>query len=77
MLRLTDLRLPLAHSPAALNAAILGRLGIGPTLLTRYTIARRGIDARKRGAIMLVYAVDVEITVPPEFLKLIVTLRPM
>ena len=60
MLRLTDLRLPLDHSPEALNAAIRQRLGIAPTALQHYAIARRGIDARKRGAIVLIYAVDVE-----------------
>jgi uncharacterized FAD-dependent dehydrogenase len=60
MLRLTDLRLPLTHPPAALAAAVARRLHLAPAALVRCTVARRGIDARRRGAIMLIYAVDVE-----------------
>ena len=62
MLRLTDLRLPLDHSTAALTAAILKRLDIDATALTSYAIARRGYDARKRGAIALIYALDLHTT---------------
>jgi len=61
MLRLTDLRLPLDHDQAALEAAIRGRLGIGAAVPMRHTVARRGVDARKHGAIMLIYAVDVDV----------------
>jgi len=60
MLRLTDLKLPLDHGEAALTAAILRRLDIDAAALTGYTIARRGYDARKRGAIMLIYALDID-----------------
>ena len=59
MLRLNELKLPLDHAPADLDAAICQRLGIAPEELVRYAIARRGNDARKRSAIRLVYAVDV------------------
>ena len=62
MLRLTDLRLPLDHTAAALTAAILKRLDIDATALISYVIARRGHDARKRGAIALIYALDVQTT---------------
>jgi uncharacterized FAD-dependent dehydrogenase len=60
MLRLTDLKLPLDHGEAALAAAIARRLELEPGELTGYTIARRGYDARKRGAITLIYALDVD-----------------
>lgn len=59
MLRLTELRLPLDHPPAALTEAICERLGIASEELERYTVARRGNDARKKSAIKLVYSVDV------------------
>jgi uncharacterized FAD-dependent dehydrogenase len=59
MLRLTELRLPLDHSPEALPEAICDRLGIVPADLDRYAVARRGNDARKKSAIKLVYSVDV------------------
>ncbi len=60
MLRLTDIKLPLDHSEADLTAAVLARLGISARELTGYTIARRSYDARKRGAIVMIYSVDVE-----------------
>jgi uncharacterized FAD-dependent dehydrogenase len=59
MLRLTELKLPLDHSPEALPAAILARLGIAPEELVDFTVWRRGNDARKKSAILLVYTVDV------------------
>jgi len=62
MLRLTELRLPLDHPEDALPAAILQRLGIAPGALKGYTIFRRGVDARKRSAIILTYTVNVEVT---------------
>ena len=61
MLRLTELKLPLDHSPDALRDAVLSRLAIPPDNLLSLAIARRGYDARRRSAITLVYAVDVEL----------------
>jgi uncharacterized FAD-dependent dehydrogenase len=58
MLRLTELRLPLEHTPEALRAAIVARLGIADGDLLAVTVAKRGHDARKRGAIAVVYTVD-------------------
>jgi uncharacterized FAD-dependent dehydrogenase len=62
MLRLSDLALPLDHAPEELEAAILARLGIAADQLERFTIARRGNDARKKSAIRLVYSLDVAVT---------------
>jgi uncharacterized FAD-dependent dehydrogenase len=61
MLRLTELKLPLDHPPDALRDAVLSRLDIPPEDLISITIARRGYDARRRSAVSLVYAVDVEL----------------
>jgi len=69
MLRLTDLKLPLDHTEAALDEAIRTRLGIKAADLTGYTVARRGYDARKRGAIMLIYALDVDTPREAELLQ--------
>ncbi|MCW8806797.1 MAG: NAD(P)/FAD-dependent oxidoreductase [Rhodanobacter sp.] len=69
MLRLTDLKLPLDHADEALAAAIRKRLGIERGALTGYTVAKRSYDARKRGAILLIYAVDVETTQETELLR--------
>jgi hypothetical protein len=61
MLRLTELRLPLDHAEGALRRAALARLGIAETDLLGMTVARRGYDARKPAAIVLVYTLDVEV----------------
>ncbi len=61
MLRLTELRLPLDHPPEALREAVLERLGIPADDLLSLAVARRGYDARRRSAILLVYAVDVSV----------------
>ena len=69
MLRLTEIKLPLEHTEAALTSAICARLGIKPNELTSYTIAKRSYDARKRGAIVLIYSVDVETPREAEVLR--------
>jgi len=62
MLRLSGLTLPLDHDVEAMPEAICARLGIGRDELRRYEIVRRGNDARRRTAILLVYTVDVDLT---------------
>ena len=69
MLRITDIKLPLDHDDDALAEAILARLGIAADELTAYTVARRGYDARKRGAIVLIYTLDVDTPREPELLQ--------
>jgi len=69
MLRLTDIKLPLEHDEHALAAALVARLGIHADELTGFTIAKRSYDARKRGAIVLIYSVDVETPREAELLQ--------
>ncbi len=61
MLRLTEIKLPLNHQPEAIVEAAIARLGIPAQELISCTIFRRGHDARKKSAIMLVYTLDVEV----------------
>lgn len=61
MLRLTDIKLPLDHPEEALTAAIRARLHVGASAIRGYTVFRRGFDARKRGAIQLIYTLDVDV----------------
>ncbi len=61
MLRLTELKLPLDHAPAALEAAVRARLGIEGDGLVSFSVFRRGWDARKRSQIQLIYTVDAEV----------------
>jgi uncharacterized protein len=58
MLRLTDLKLPLKHEPAALRQAVLLRLQCADEDLLSLTIARRAVDARKKSAVLLIYTID-------------------
>ncbi|HEY2294907.1 MAG TPA: NAD(P)/FAD-dependent oxidoreductase [Thermoanaerobaculia bacterium] len=69
MLRLTELRLPLSHTDQDLQAAILRELGIGRGDLAGFTIVRRGYDARKKDAVVLVYHLDVETPREAELLR--------
>ncbi|PZV07924.1 MAG: hypothetical protein DCF22_21190 [Leptolyngbya sp.] len=62
MLRLTEIKLPLDHSEAAIAAAILKKLQIAPEVLLSYSIFKRSYDARKKEDILLVYILDVETT---------------
>lgn len=61
MLRLSGLALPLDHAPEALPAAICARLGVDGTALRGFTVFKRGNDARKRGGILLVYTLDIDL----------------
>jgi uncharacterized FAD-dependent dehydrogenase len=60
MLRINELKLPLDHSAADLPAAILQRLAIPASDLTGFSIFKRSYDARKKNAIWLIYAIDVD-----------------
>jgi uncharacterized protein len=69
MLRLTEIRLPLDHPPEAVAEAAAARLRISRQDLLTCTVFRRGHDARKRSAVMLVYSLDVEVRDEPAVLK--------
>ncbi|OHE62397.1 MAG: hypothetical protein A2X71_10190 [Thiobacillus sp. GWE1_62_9] len=69
MLRLTELKLPLDHSADALRAAILKRLELADDDLISFSIFKRSYDARKKHALLLVYAVDIEVKNEAALLK--------
>ena len=60
MLRLTEIKLPLAHAENALRDTLLHTLHIKPADLTGFTVFKRSFDARK-AELMQVYIVDVEL----------------
>ncbi|NJM77174.1 MAG: NAD(P)/FAD-dependent oxidoreductase [Acaryochloridaceae cyanobacterium RU_4_10] len=60
MLRLTEVKLPLDHSETDIQTAILKKLGISAKDLIEYAIFKRSYDARKKGAIALVYILDIK-----------------
>ena len=61
MIRLTEIKLPIDHNPEAIEAAAVARLKIAPSDLISCTVFKRGNDARKKNAILLVYTLDVEV----------------
>ena len=61
MLRLTEIRLPLDHSEPTLRRSIEERLQVAASELLAVHIVKRGYDARKRSAIVMVYSVDCEL----------------
>ncbi len=61
MLRLTEIKLPLEHSPAQLEQAVLARLGLPAEALLSWTVYKRSYDARRRGAIVLIYSIDAHV----------------
>ena len=69
MLRLSEVKLPLDRTEADIQSAILKKLSIAPKDLIRYTIFKRSYDARKRGAVSLVYIIDVETTREQQLLQ--------
>jgi len=69
MLRLTELKLPLDHPADALRAAILQRLGLKDEELLSVSIFKRSHDARKKHALLLIYAVDIEVRNEAALLK--------
>jgi len=67
MLRVTEIKLPLTsaqekgHTEAEIRAAVVKKLAINAADLLTITIFKRGVDARKSSAILLVYSLDVTI----------------
>ena len=61
MLRLTEIKLPLDHTPEALAAAILARLDINNSELLAFTVFKRSYDARNRNNIQLIYIIDAQV----------------
>ena len=58
MVRITELRLPLDHPPEALRPAVLAMLGLADADLAELQVFKRGVDARKKTAIVLTYTLD-------------------
>ncbi|MEO8410226.1 MAG: hypothetical protein ABI478_06615 [Propionivibrio sp.] len=61
MIRINELKLPLAHPPEALQSAIAQRLRIEEAAIRRFRVFKRSHDARKKNALLFIYTVDVEV----------------
>ncbi|MEB3227276.1 MAG: NAD(P)/FAD-dependent oxidoreductase [Synechocystis sp.] len=69
MIRISEIKLPLDHPEDAIQVAILEKLAIAASDLIHYTIFKRSYDARKKGNILLVYIVDIEVAAEAKLLK--------
>ncbi len=69
MIRLTEVKLPLDHTEADIQTTILKKLGISAKDLSEYQIFKRSYDARKQGAIALVYILDIKTSKEKQLLQ--------
>jgi uncharacterized FAD-dependent dehydrogenase len=61
MIRLTEIKLPLDQGEDAIKQAIITKLGIDNSQLHSFNVFKRGYDARKKTAILLIYTLDIEV----------------
>lgn len=67
MIRISEIKLPvstadgLKHDDVSITAAISKKLKITEAIIKRFTIAKRGVDARKSDHILYVYIVDIAV----------------
>ncbi|MEO8857340.1 MAG: FAD-dependent protein [Burkholderiaceae bacterium] len=73
MIRLTELKLPLDHSPADLAALMRKTLGLDAATALHYEVFKRSIDARKAN-LLVVYIVDLQLASPAEERALLASL---
>ena len=59
MIRISQLKLPVDHTPDALEKKICQQLKIKKEELSSWKIVRRSLDARKKPDLKFVYVVDV------------------
>lgn len=69
MIRITELRLPIDHTPEALEAAMIRRLNLAPKDLVSFHIFKRSYDARKNVALAFIYTLDVSVKNEEALLK--------
>ena len=62
MIRLTEIKLPLNHSPEDLTTAITTKLKIFAEQMASFVIFKRGYDARNKRNIQLIYTLDITLT---------------
>lgn len=64
MIRLTEIKLPLNHTPEDLTNAIISKLSIKEQQLSQVVIFKRGYDARNKRNIQLIYTLDISLNDP-------------
>jgi uncharacterized FAD-dependent dehydrogenase len=62
--RISDIRVPVGFPEEDLLSKVLFIIGVPPDEVEHFSVARRGIDARRKGAIWRVYAADISLRTP-------------
>ncbi|MGE6795769.1 NAD(P)/FAD-dependent oxidoreductase [Psychrobacter okhotskensis] len=62
MIRLTEIKLPLNHTPEDLTTAITTKLKISAEQMASFVMFKRGYDARNKRNIQLIYTLDITLT---------------
>ncbi|MHC9540543.1 MAG: NAD(P)/FAD-dependent oxidoreductase [Vulcanimicrobiota bacterium] len=70
MLRVSGIRIALPDSPESLESLLLEKLEVQRSDLLSFTIHRQSIDARKKGAVHLVYTLDVQLRDEGRFMEI-------
>lgn len=66
MIRMTQLKLPVDHTPEAMKKKIAKALKIAPEAIKTVQIRKQSLDARKKPELFYSYTVDVETTIPEQ-----------
>jgi len=61
MIRISELRLPIDHTPEQLEEAIRKNLGIASADLLSFEVFKRSYDARKNSVLTFIYSLDVNV----------------
>ncbi|HSL99208.1 MAG TPA: FAD-binding protein, partial [Candidatus Limnocylindria bacterium] len=62
--RISDIRVPVGFPEKDLLSKVLLIIGVPPDEVEHFSVARRGIDARRKGAIRRIYAADISLRSP-------------
>ncbi len=69
MIQISELRLPIDHSPEELETSIINRLKIHAVDLIRFQIFKRSHDARKNSALSLIYNIHASVKSEEDVLR--------
>ncbi len=69
MIRIHEIKLPVAHTEEDVRRKAAKLLRVEPSTFLRFTILRRSIDARKKPELYVVYTVEVEVAGQHRVLK--------
>ena len=76
MLRIHNVKIPLSYTKKTLTAAACKRLGVTAAQVTDCAIAKKSVDARKKGDVCFVVSLDVSLRSPQDERRVAARLNP-